>query len=327
MAKKYTVGVAGTTTNTQICVEALATDGRFEVIWAITPPPKPTGRKQEITANLLHHWAEQHALPIHFIERKIQPELEKQLCVRPDFLLVVDFGYLIPKWLLEFPTIVPVNIHPSALPKWRGSSPGQFVMLYGEKESAQTIMIMGAGMDTGSILWQKPFSVDSSWTQTEYYAFSFQLAAEHLAEVLVSTATGKITPTPQLELSPTPIARKLKKEDGYIAWPQVAELAELPYHALPDEELTTSLLLKEVHAHTQQPWVQVIEQASRALHPWPSLWTILPTIKGAKRMTILSVKIHADNTDKLVLGKVQIEGQQPAQWKAVQTLYAYLAAR
>jgi methionyl-tRNA formyltransferase len=324
MSKKYTVGVAGTTANTEMCIEALRTDGRFEVIWALTPPPKPTGRKQEITPNPLHKWAETHNIPVHFVEKKISPELQEQLQTRPDFLLVVDFGYLVPKWLLEFPTVAPVNIHPSALPKWRGSSPGQFVLLYGEKESAQTIMVMGAGMDTGPILWQQSFPVDPQWTQAEYYPFSFTLAAKHLGDILTQTETGEITPAPQPESSPTLTARRLEKEDGYVAWKILAELAEMPHDTLPDEELTTSSLLKEAQTQTGQSWAQIIEQASRALHPWPGLWTILPTTKGSKRMKIFSVEV---NNGKLELGKVQIEGQQPAQWKEVQTLYSFLSAR
>lgn len=320
MATTYTVGIAGSTKHTQMCAEALRLDGRFEIVWVLTPPPQPIGRKQVLTKNALHLWAEEHHFPVTFVEGKLKPELESQLQPRPDYLLVVDFGYLVPEWLLKWPTTAPLNIHPSLLPKWRGSSPGQFVLLHGEQSSAVTIMIMGAGLDTGPILWQSEFTVDSTWTQQEYYQHSFELAANALPQVMLDVASGTLTPQPQPEESPTPIAKRFKKDDGFVSWETIAQAAQIPYSESSETaHHNTAELLKQVQQDTQHSWPQVIADALRALHPWPGLWTFLPTSKGLKRMKFLQVSVE---NNKLTLKQVQIEGQQPAAWNEVKTLYS-----
>lgn len=320
MSTIYTVGVAGSTQHTRICAEALRASGQFEILWVLTPPPQPVGRKQILTKNPLQLWAEEHHFPVVFVEGKLRPELQDQLEPQPDFLLVVDFGYLVPQWLLAWPQIAPLNIHPSLLPRWRGSSPGQFVMLYGEKTSAVTIMIMGEGLDTGPLLWQEEFAVEPSWTQTEYYQHSFELAARTLPQVMQEVAAGTRPPTPQPTESPTPIAKRFKKDDGFISWETLTAAAGLPETHNPEvQDHQTSQLLLEVQQSTRHSWPEVIANAVQGLSPWPGVWTYLPTIKGLKRMKVLSVHKLGD---RISLERVQIEGQQPALWNEVKTLYA-----
>lgn len=309
----YQVAVAGSTTHTLQCVEALLADGRFAISWILTPSPKPTGRKQLITPNPLHQFGEHHHLPVILVEHKIDQKLLQQLPVaRPDFLLVVDFGYLIPETLLQLPKLAPVNVHPSDLPRWRGSSPGQFVLLYGEPNSKVTIIVMDAGMDTGPILFQQPLSVNPDWTQTEYYFQSFQSISSVLGNTLADLAEQKIQPQPQPADSPTPPARRLTKEDGFVPWSALQA-------ACQDQAVTStamsSPLLQEA-SQTVQSWPKLIEQATRALSPWPLLWTIVPTAKGEKRMQIL--KSHIKN-DTLILDEVKIEGQQETSWTTAQS--------
>lgn len=316
---KRTVGIAGSTEHTRICAEALRAQQEFEVLWVLTPPPQPIGRKQVITKNPLHIWAEEHHIPVIHVERKITPDLQAQLQPQPDFLLVVDFGYLVPKWMLDWPKIAPLNVHPSLLPRWRGSSPGQFVLLYGEKTSSVTIMIMGAGLDTGPILWQGNIEVEDHWTQTEYYQHSFELAAQHLPTVMQQLADGEITPVEQPEESPTPIAKRFTKDDGFVAWKTVADSLQIP--SIDQEELATqksSTLLKEIQSSTGKAWSEVLGNAIRGLSPWPGVWTYLPTTKGIKRMKILSLK---NNNGKAQLDQVQLEGQQVTSWQSLKSLY------
>lgn len=309
---KYTVGVAGSTHHTLICAQALAADERFQIDWILTPPPQPIGRKQVITPNPLHTWADTQHIPVTFVEKKIRPELRETLPSKPDFLLVVDFGYLVPKWLLGLPRIAPVNIHPSLLPRWRGSSPGQFVLLDGELGSAVTIMVMGEGLDTGPLLWQEEFAVDMEWTQTEYYHHSFTLAARRLGTVLDDLATGKVLPQPQPEHSPTPIARRLKKEDGYISWKTLAPLIGMHDSKIEGEPITELPLLLESQARTQAPLAKTIADAVRALSPWPGVWTIVPTVKGPRRLKLL--RADFSSTKELKMLEAQIEGQHPSRW-------------
>lgn len=306
--KPYTVAIAGSTEHTLLCAEVLQKNPNFSVSWTLTPIPKPIGRKKIMTENPLHTWSQQHHVPNILVSTKINAEIQAEIETtvdrlgKPDFLLVVDFGYLIPNWLLELPAIAPLNIHPSHLPKWRGSSPGQFVLLYGEKMSAVTLMEMNAGLDTGPIIHQEPFSVDPSWTQTEYYTHSFDIISKILPEKMIEFARlGKKMKQP--EILPTPIARRLKKEDGFVEWSEL------------QAKTTSNPLLTEMMGITHCTLAEALEQATRAFAPWPGLWTVIPTRKGEKRMQIL--KGHVENDQEFILDSVKIEGQDVAKWSQV----------
>ncbi len=180
MALPITVVIAGSTHHTLLCAESLLANDAFHIMGIITPVPKPAGRKKEIKKNPLHAFAEKNAIPTILIEKKIGEHVHLQLQTeweRPDILLVVDFGFLVPPWLLSWPRIAPINIHPSNLPKFRGSSPGQFVLLFGEKTSAVTLIRMDEKLDHGPIVTKVFFDVAPSWTAPTYYAHAFALIA------------------------------------------------------------------------------------------------------------------------------------------------------
>ncbi|MDA1079539.1 MAG: formyltransferase family protein [bacterium] len=275
------VALAGSTKYTASCAAALSNSEQFLITTIITPSAKPAGRKKILEENPLANFAKQANIPTVVITEKITNEtkaaLEKQ--PQPDFLLVVDFGYWIPSWLQAWPKVKSLNIHPSALPRWRGSSPGQFVLLNGETESAVSLIEVISDMDAGNIYWQKPFAVESTWTQTEYYDHAFALIADELPTLLERIKSGVLKPTPQPKDSPTPLARKLTKADGFLAWETIKDSME----NLP----------------------AAIQTAARAYSPWPQLWTEVPTGKGPTRMKILPNN------------QVQLAGQNPATWNQV----------
>lgn len=293
-SKKYTIAIAGTTHRTVILAQTLLADKNFEIPVVITPKAKPVGRKQIMTPNPLQIFAEKNKIDIVFIKKKIDDEIKQQILAQsqPDFLLVVDFGYFVPSWLLKLPRVMPLNIHPSALPRWRGSSPGQFVILNGEKLSAVTMIQMTDKFDQGPIIFQKPFQVLPEWTQTEYYQYSFKLAAANLVPVLSQLAQGKLRPRPQPLTSPTPTARRLTKQDAFREWKQIKRgITESKEDAFK------------------------IERASKAFSPWPLLWTKIETKKGQKRMQILQAHLNADGL--LMIDTVKIEGMSAKPWSEV----------
>ena len=293
----YSVVIAGTTNRTVLCAQTLLDHPEFGLSFVITPTAKPAGRKQILTKNTLQDFADSNQISTVIVKNKVDEEVKNKVLARlkPDFLLVVDFGYLVPDWLLDLPRIMPLNIHPSALPKWRGSSPGQFVLLNGETESAVSIIQMTAKFDQGPIVWQQPFAVDPSWTQTEYYQHSFELATKKLATVMLQLAKKEIIPTPQPVTSPTPLAGKLTKQDAFVSWDEVVR-------AMSDEQKVAANL----------------ERASRAYSPWPLLWTQIPTNKGQRRMQIVSASL--DQTGLLELEKVKIEGMAVKPWREVKNV-------
>ncbi|MDQ5951387.1 MAG: Formyl trans protein [Patescibacteria group bacterium] len=302
MSKKISIAVAGSTQRTVLCAEALRTDDRFEVTWVLTPVPKIIGRKKALTQNPLHHWAEAQAVSTILLEKKIDNAIKDAVLAsdKVDFLLVVDFGYLVPKWLLELPQRAPLNIHPSLLPRWRGSSPGQFVLLYGEKESAVTLMVMDEDLDSGPVIAQLPFVVQPTWTQTEYYQHSFGLIQEQLPDLIADFAEGKTKAIPQPPFSPTPIARRLSREDGFIEWDSLTQLM-----TGSTSVVFNPLLNNTVAAHASL--ADLVSAACKAFTPWPGLWTVV----NDQRLKILSC--HAKD-QQLVLDEVQLEGKQPTTW-------------
>lgn len=293
----YSVAVAGSTQNTLICAQALVKDQRFKLELVITPKAKARGRKQLFQPNPMESFAQEKNITTFLVDKTIKSSnFDDILSKKFDFLLVVDFGYLLPAELLNQAKVAAVNIHPSALPRWRGSAPAQFVLLNGESSSAVSLIKMDNQLDHGPIITQYPFLVEPNWTQAEYYHFSFDLIAQHLAEDLVKLATSQLHPTLQPDLSPTPLAKKLTKTDSFVAW---------------------SIVVKAMEVADKENQAQYLERASRAFSPWPKLWTLLPTVKGEKRMKIL--KTHL--IDKhLVLDQVQIEGQIPAAWNQVRNV-------
>lgn len=316
----YQIAIAGSTHYTVQMAQALANDSRFELAFTLSPEPKTIGRQQILTKNPLHQWSLEQNLAHLLVEKKIDDNLHQKiqnLNKKIDFLLVVDFGYLVPQWLLDLAQIAPLNIHPSLLPKWRGSSPGQFALLMqnlmenGQK-SAITLMVMNAGLDQGPIISQLPFTIDSAWTQTEYYQTAFNLIAAQLGDLISSFAEGKIKAQAQPLESPTFIARRLNKEDSFITWQDLQLLMDIKDEKIKAQDnhsaLLYDLLANPEICPTRLAQIKLVSNASRALNPWPMLWTIVQTSKGEKRMKILESQSQGE---QLLLTKVQIEGKNP----------------
>ncbi len=307
--KQLSVVIAGSTARTLLCAQALAADPRFVVVGVLTPTPRPIGRKKILTKNPMQIWAEEQYIPIVAIENKIDESVRGKLStenwvLNPDYLLVVDFGYILPRWLLELPTIAPVNIHPSLLPRWRGSSPGQFVLAFGEKESAVTIMVMDEQLDHGSIITQLPFTVGADWTTSEYYAHAFALATKSLPDVLVRFSQDTSLVTQQPDVSPTQTARMLSREDGFVPYQTLTRLLANDKGQMTNDKLLEVPFLSTYSLNTSP---QTLYNLWRGLSPWPGLWTLV----DGKRMKLLTMHMDAE---KLILDEIQIEGENPKKY-------------
>jgi methionyl-tRNA formyltransferase len=343
---KYTVAIAGTTHRTKQCAQALLKSDLFNISWVLTPIPKPVGRKQVITANKMDDFASDNGIITVWVDKKINSETKSELSKleKPDFLLVVDFGYIIPDWLLDVPIIAPLNIHPSELPKWRGSSPGQFSILFNDKKSAVTLMVMDNKLDHGPIIHQDFFDVDLNWTQEDYYKHAFDLMCNNLDKKIADFAgryknyfdknelskqkISSIVAKPQPEDSPTIIAGRIKKNQAFVPWEHVQMAIE---GLCPTDFSSLSELLQVAYKNNGQ-FALTLERASKAFNPWPNLWTTIQTVKGEKRMKIIETSLEDVSFDshttkkpnqvekKLILKTVQIEGKNPVRWSEVKNL-------
>jgi len=317
---KVQVAVAGSTKHSLMVAQALADDSRFNICWILTPSPKKVGRKQEITTNPLHQWAKKNSIKVKLIDKKIEKFTTN--VVVPDYLLVVDFGYFIPDWLLSFPKMAPINIHPSILPKWRGSSPGQFAILFGEKKSAVSLIRITSELDAGPIINQVEFLVDENWNSQDYYLHSFTLVSHHIANWIIQHQQNPKNEIAQNASPSIYFARKILKEDAFVNWKLLSNLQsgkqELPDCNILEEKSLMRSVLKQSPTNL---WPEVISRACRAFQPWPLLWTIIPTSKGKKRMQILNCEVLTSGQEKkLALAQVKIEGQKISEWNQVKNV-------
>jgi len=217
-----------------------------------------------------------------------------------DVFLVADFGQIIPRKILETPKYGSLCIHPSLLPKYRGTSPVQYAILNGEKETGVTIFKMDEKVDHGPIIAQFKEEIRPDDTSESLYARLFAAGGQVLLTILPAWIEGRIEPREQNHKKAT-YTKILKREDGKIDWGK------------SDEE---------------------IECFIRAMSPWPGAWTEIK-VKSQKsclrrqakvksrRLKIL--KAHLEETlntqhvtakqIKLILDVVQLEGKKPVSWK------------
>ncbi len=336
MSELIHLAIAGSTDYAQKCAAALAQHPNFKIRWVLTPKPKPVGRQQKKIANPVHKWARKKSLKVFLTANKIDQALKQEILQytafldksrQIDYLLVVDFGYFIPQWLRKLPQKTALNLHPSALPSWRGSSPAQFAILANDNQGAISLIELTAQLDAGPIIKQKKFPIKPDWTSQDYYQHSFQLAHNLLPDWILAFHNQELTPTPQPKKSPTIEAGEIQKEDAFIAWKILTNLMKNKQQNLLKlkKDLKTDRLLSQfLNQLDPTQWPQLIERASRALRPWPILWTKIPTKKGRRRMQILSCRVEENGA--LHLNKVKIAGQKTALWNQVKNIVENNAA-
>jgi len=203
-------------------LESLARDSRFSVAAVVTQPDKPKGRDLKLQPSPVKMLAEKLQLPVlqpaKARDEKFISELRE---LKPDLIVVVAYGQLLPQVILDLPKFGCLNVHTSLLPKFRGAAPIQWAIATGETETGVTIMKMDAGLDTGPIVSQRRTPIlpeDDSATLHDRLA---RLGAELLAQTIPDFVAGKIQPTPQ-SAAGVSHAPKIKKEDGRIDWNQPA---------------------------------------------------------------------------------------------------------
>jgi methionyl-tRNA formyltransferase len=197
-----------------------------EVAAVVTQPDRGKGRGQRVVPSAVKEFLLQHKeYEVHIF----QPESVKEEAFRerlqelqPDLFVVIAYGQILPKALLNIPKHGAVNIHASLLPKYRGASPIAWAILKGEKMTGVTTMIMEEGMDTGDILLQAEIPIEKEETAETLHNRLASLGAQLFVETLEKMKTGNIRPIPQ-DHSKATYAPRLKKEDGHIDWREASE--------------------------------------------------------------------------------------------------------
>jgi methionyl-tRNA formyltransferase len=204
-------------------LEKLAADGQFHVGAVITQPDKPQGRNLKLTPSPVKVLAEKLSLPVlqpaRARDEKFIGELRE---LKPDVIVVVAYGQILPPAILALPRCGCLNVHPSLLPKYRGAAPIQWAIADGDPETGVAIMKMDAGLDTGPVLSLRRTPIRPTDDSQILHDRLAQLGAELLVETIRHYVAGEILPQPQPATGAT-YAAKIKKEDGRIDWSSPAE--------------------------------------------------------------------------------------------------------
>ncbi|MDO8658450.1 MAG: methionyl-tRNA formyltransferase [Candidatus Levybacteria bacterium] len=261
---------------------------KFGLSLTVTIPDKPVGRKKILTPSPVKQFATsviarrndeaicipgkiaagfsnpRNDVPVITAD-KLDNEIIKQIAeYNPDFLVVADYGLILPKELLKLPKFAPLNVHHSLLPKYRGPSPAPTAILNGDKTTGVTIIKMSEKMDTGSILAQKKYELKKDETTDSLLTKLNELGGKLVIDVIENYE--KIKPISQDE-SKTSYTQKITKEDGYFDM-------------------------------DNPPSPEILDRMIRAYFPWPNAWGELRI-----RNKELRIKLLPDKTIQVEGGK------------------------
>lgn len=212
-----------------------------QLVGVITQPDKPVGRKLVLTPPQVKVQALAAGIPVIQPER-LRRAVDEVKAFNADIAVVIAYGQILSKEVLDAPRLGCINVHTSLLPKYRGAAPIQAAIREGDRETGVTIMHMDVGLDTGDIILTKPISIADDETGGSLHDRLALAAPQALKTALDLLATGKAERKPQDNALATHVG-KLTREHGHIDWSQSAEQ---------------------------------IERTVRAYTPWPGTFTKLP---------------------------------------------------
>ena len=259
-----------------------------ELAGVVTQPDKPVGRAQRIEAPPIKRALAGSNLPILQPKRiKSEDAVAEIRALAPEVIVVMAYGQILPRSVLEIPKIACLNLHASLLPRHRGAAPIQAAIVAGDRETGISVMYMDEGLDTGDVLLQKGIEIARDETGGSLHDRLAKIAPIALEEALAALSYGTARRFPQDPFLAT-YAPKLERVHGRIDWNKPAAL---------------------------------IERQIRAFNPWPGAFTVLRDDAGRERnLKIFRAHLAADaSTESLVfpakegalaLDEVQLEGKR-----------------
>ncbi len=269
-------------------------DAGHEIVLAVTQPDKPKGRGKAMQFPPVKEAALAHGIEVFQPPRVREPDCVEYLRqFQADIIVVVAFGQILPKEILEMPTYGCINVHASLLPKYRGAAPIQWAVINGEKVFGVTTMRMDEGLDTGDMILQEKVVLDPKETGGSLFEKLSKVGAQLCVKTLAAIEDGTAVYTPQDHSQATKVGM-ISKKFGLIDWNQPAKR---------------------------------LECLIRGLNPWPSAYTKL----NGKTFKIWNADVLCENTDKapgsitevakdaisvqtgdgiLILREVQLEGKK-----------------
>jgi methionyl-tRNA formyltransferase len=228
---------------------------KIDLAGVVTQPDKPVGRSQALTPPAPKRVADSIRIPVLQPPRMRKPEALANLAAfKPELIVVMAYGQILPKPLLEMPSVACLNLHASLLPRHRGAAPIQSSILAGDTVSGITVMHMSEGLDTGDIILQKRISIRHRETGGSLHDRLATIAPEALQSAVDLLIRGEAPRIPQTEEQAT-YAGKLDRDSGLVHW-------------------------------TDSCWQ--IDRLVRAMNPWPGAYTSVASPEGVSRR----LKLH-----------------------------------
>lgn len=252
------------------------------VITVVTQPDRAAGRGGKITPPPVKVAAQEYGLTVIQPETLKDKDLRAKLAeLRPAVTVLVAYGEYIAPALLDMPEHGSINLHPSLLPRWRGSTPIQSAILAGDHATGVSIIKMDKGLDTGPIIAQRSTPIEPEESHPQLAARLAQIGADLLAETLPAWLRGEVSAVPQGEEGAL-LTHTLKKEDGQISW------------SLPAEEIARMV---------------------RAFLPWPGTYT---TWQG-RTLKVVRARLALPETPQGAPGTISLMGEGRDRVLIVQT--------
>jgi methionyl-tRNA formyltransferase len=206
-------------------LDALLSSGH-QVVGVFTQPDRPAGRGNKLTPSTVKVLAEQHQIPV-FQPKSLRPQENQHLVadLNADVMVVVAYGLILPKAVLDMPRLGCINVHGSLLPRWRGAAPIQRALWAGDSETGVTIMQMDVGLDTGDMMHKISCPIEATDTSASLYNKLAELGPQGLLITLQQLAAGTVQREVQDEALVT-YAEKLSKEEARLDWSLSAEQLE-----------------------------------------------------------------------------------------------------
>ncbi|WLI76867.1 methionyl-tRNA formyltransferase [Kosakonia sp. H02] len=267
-----------------------------QVVGVFTQPDRPAGRGKKLMPSPVKVLAEEKGLPVFQPASLRAPENQQLVAdLNADVMVVVAYGLILPKAVLDMPRLGCINVHGSLLPRWRGAAPIQRSLWAGDAETGVTIMQMDVGLDTGDMLYKLACSITAEDTSATLYDKLAELGPQGLIETLRQLGQGTAQPQVQDEALVT-YAEKLSKEEARLDWSLSAEQ---------------------------------LERCIRAFNPWPMSWfmvdeqpvkvwraSVIPSATTTQPGTIVEVS-KAGIQIATAEGILNLESLQPAGKKAM----------
>jgi methionyl-tRNA formyltransferase len=208
---------AGTPAFSLPCLQALHREGH-EIIAVFTQPDRPAGRGQKLQPSAIKQWALTKDLPTFQPQTLKSAEIQQTIQdLNADLMVVVAYGLILPKTVLDMPKHGCINVHGSLLPRWRGAAPVQYSIREGDEFTGITTMLMDVGMDTGDMLKKASCKIENNDTSETLLEKLSHMGAPLLIDTINEWVAGTLTPIKQDESQVT-YAHKIAKTDAKILW-------------------------------------------------------------------------------------------------------------